>query len=116
GLPYTPEVQGLRNSEENSGRKSVHITSDLRVSKTFRIGRNTLTATAKVYNLFDRLNERYVFTDTGRSTYSLRPTYAGDPKEHYPDLVGVHPLAEHLNNPNNYRSPRQILFSLGWSL
>ncbi len=115
GLRYTPTIQGQRNSEENSGLKPVHLTSDLRANKSFLLGHHRLTATLKIYNLFDRLNERYVFTDTGRATYSLRPTYAGDPQVHYPGVAGIHSLAEYLSNPSNYRSPRQILLSLGWS-
>lgn len=115
GLPYTPTIQGLRWAEENSGRKPVHFTSDLQMFKTFNIAGQRITATLKVYNLFDRLNERYVFTDTGRATYSLTPTYTGDPAEHYPDVPGVHSLTEYLYSPDNYRSPRQVLFSLAWS-
>jgi outer membrane receptor for ferrienterochelin and colicin len=115
GVPYTPTIQGLRWAEENSGRKPVILSSDLQMFKTINIAGQEITATLKVYNLFDRLNERYVFTDTGRSTYSLAPTYKGDPAEHYPNIVGVHSLDEYLYSPNNYRSPRQILFGLGWS-
>ncbi len=115
GLPYTPTIQGLRWAEENSGRKPIHLITDLQASKTFNLGHHRLTASLKVYNLFDRMNERYVFTDTGRATYSLTPTYSGDPAEKYPDLPGVHRLDEYLYSPLNYRNPRQILLSLGWS-
>ena len=115
GLPYTPTIQGLRWAEENSGRKPIHLTSDLQMFKTFQLAGHDITASLKLYNLFDRLNERYVFTDTGRSTYSLKPTYAGDPAEHYKGLPGIHSIYENLYSPTNYRPPRQVLFSLGWS-
>lgn len=115
GLPYTPTIQGLRWAEENSGRKPIHLLTDMQAFKTFNVGSHRLTASLKVYNLFDRMNERYVFTDTGRATYSLTPTYSGDPAEKYPDLPGVHRLDEYLYSPLNYRNPRQILLSLGWS-
>ena len=118
GLPYTPTTtEGLRNAEENAGRKPVHMTSDFQAFKNFNMGRYNLQVTLKVYNLFDRLNERFVFTDTGRSTYSLRPAFAGDPAKIYPELVGsgIYSIEERLYTPTYYRPPRQVLMSLGWS-
>ena len=118
GLPYTPTtIEGIRNAEENAGRKPVHMTSNFQAFKNFAIGGTSLQVTFKIYNLFDRLNEAFVFTNTGRSTYSLRPTFAGDPAEIYPDLVGsgIYSIEERLYSPTSYRPPRQVLLSLGWS-
>ncbi|MCH8327146.1 MAG: TonB-dependent receptor [Candidatus Marinimicrobia bacterium] len=118
GLPYTPTTtEGIRNAEENAGRKPVHMTTDFQALKNINMGRYSLQVTLKVYNLFDRLNERFVFDDTGRSTYSLRPTFAGDPAEIYPELVGsgIYSIEERLYTPTFYRPPRQVLMSLGWS-
>jgi outer membrane receptor for ferrienterochelin and colicin len=112
GLPYTPQFQGYRLDKENSERKPGQMNWDLFAQKTFRIGKFNLTAFIKVYNLFDKLNERYVFDDTGRATYSLIPTYSPDHGDEY----GRHHLADYLNYSWYYKSPREVRlgFSMGF--
>ena len=72
GLPYTPQITSktvyLRT---NSNRKPSQSRVDLLADKTFTVAGLRLTAFLKVYNLFDTLNERYVYDDTGRATYTL---------------------------------------------
>lgn len=116
GKPYTPTVQGQRDAEENSDRKLSEFTVDFKAYKYFYIGKQRISVNLKVYNLLDRANERYVFSDTGRSGYSLVPTYVGDPAEKYPDTPGIHSLEEYLYGPTSYSSPRQILLSIGWDI
>jgi len=116
GKPYTPTIQGQRNAEENSDRKLAEFTTDLKVFKRFNFGEHRLILTLKVYNLFDRSNERYVFTDTGRSGYSLTPTYVGDPAEKFPEVPGIHSLEEYLYSPTNFSNPRQVLLNISWDL
>ena len=117
GRPYTPaNAQGERLGAENSARTPGTFTIDLRASKLIDIGGQHLTATFKVYNLLDRRNERTVFPETGRASYSLRPAQGGGPAELFPTLAGagVYTLEERLYSPLNYQPPRQILVSLGW--
>lgn len=116
GKPYTPTIQGQRNAEENSDRKLSEFTTDFKVYKKIDIGIQKFTVTLKIYNLFDTQNELYVFTDTGRSGYSLTPTYVGDPSVKYPDTPGIHTLEDYLYSPTNFSTPRQILLSLSWDL
>ena len=77
GYPYTPQGVNeiIRIAEENSGRKIPIIKFDVNVKKTFQLkvaGRNhSFSVYAKVYNIFDRLNEKYVWDATGRATYGL---------------------------------------------
>jgi len=116
GKPYTPTVQGQRDAEENSDRKLSEFTVDFKAYKYFNLGSQRFSVTLKVYNLFDTSNERYVFTDTGRSGYTLTPTYVGDPAEKYPNTTGIHSLEEYLYSPTNYSNPRQILLSISWDI
>ena len=118
GRPYTPaNAQGKRLGAENSARAPGTFTIDLRASKLLNIGGQHLTATLKIYNLLDRRNERTVFPETGRASYSLRPAQGGDPAELFPALAGagVYALEERLYSPLNFQPPRQVLVSLGWS-
>lgn len=108
GLPYTPQYQGYRLNQENSARKPATYKLDLYLYKIFPIGNLDFRLYTRVYNLLDRLNERYVYDDTGRATYSLIPTYVPDDGRQY----GRHHLSNFLNRPHYYRSPRQIRFGL----
>ncbi|MDO9548524.1 MAG: TonB-dependent receptor [Candidatus Marinimicrobia bacterium] len=114
GKPYTPTIQGQRNAEENSDRRIFQITTDLQAYKYFNLGNQRLSLSVKIYNLFDRLNEVYVNTDTGRSGSSLVPTYAGQSITMHADTPGIHSLEERLYPPTNYSNPRQILIGLSW--
>ena len=112
GFPYTTEnTQGQRTSFENNGRKPATYNVDLRgffhftVSKAIR-----MTVHINVYNVFDIRNELTVFSDTGRSSYSLIPTYT--PQFSGPSLNS---LDEYLINPTYFSSPRQIKLGLSLS-
>ncbi|MCF7886777.1 MAG: TonB-dependent receptor, partial [Candidatus Marinimicrobia bacterium] len=112
GRPYTPQVQGQRNAPENSARKPYHFTTDFRMYKYFNIGNSSFKLIFKVYNLFDRKNERYVFNDTGRAGSSLVPTYAGQSIKEHSDNPAIHSLNDWLYRPTYYSNPRQILLRL----
>jgi outer membrane receptor for ferrienterochelin and colicin len=77
GYPYTPQSANeiIQLAEKNSGRKIPIIKFDLRARKSFEVNVSNqtylLSLYAKVYNLFDRLNENYVWDATGRATYGL---------------------------------------------
>jgi len=104
GLPYTPALQGMRTDYQNSERKPMHYTFDLHAHKDYYFGKIRMALLLKIYNIFDRLNEDYVFSDTGRATYSLIPTYAAD----HAGEFGRHALADYLNRPHYFSSPREI--------
>jgi len=115
GRPYTPNEQGQRNAQENSGRKPYHFTTDLNFYKYFRIGNSRIKCVVKVYNLFDRKNENYVNNDTGRAGSSLVPTYAGQSITEHENNPAVHSLNEYLYSPTYYSNPRQILIGLSYN-
>ena len=101
GLPYTPAVQDQRTGLENSERRPITITFDLSARKIFSFHDYNLTAFIRVFNLFDRLNEREVYKDTGRATYSLA--------QNLPGLVqGLNSKEEYFLRPDWYSSPREV--------
>jgi len=112
GLPYTPTNPSLQGgSFENSGRRPQSVNVDMRLSKVVHLAGHKLSLTANVYNLLDIRNEVQVYTDTGRSGYSLIPTYTSE-DTHW----SYNNLAEFLNRPGYYSAPRQIRIGLSTSL
>ena len=72
GLPYTPLITGKQiYLRTNSDRRPTQSNVDLLAEKSFDFGGLILNVFLKVYNLFDVLNERLIYTDTGRATYTL---------------------------------------------
>lgn len=104
GYPYTPtDIKGKRTAGENSERKPSQLTFDLHANKVFSVGKFKFNIFAKVYNLFDRLNELKVYDSTGRATYGLNPDpYRDDPEFHN----------DYINRPNYYSEPRLVLTGL----
>ncbi|MCD6166752.1 TonB-dependent receptor [bacterium] len=105
GLPYTPEVQHLRTSFENSERKPPQYTFDLRTYREFRWRNLKYSIFLKVSNLFDQKNENQVYLDTGRAGYTLVSRYAGD-------VQGVNTLEDFLNRPDFYSEPRRVVVGI----
>ena len=111
GLPYTPQITSktiyLRT---NSNRKPSQTRVDLLADKTFTIAGLRLTAFLKVYNLFDTLNEVYVYDDTGRATYTLVADQgtAQATDKLAATIPGVHPASEWFVDPSYYSAPREV--------
>ena len=107
----TPEIAFTNyDAEVNSSRKPLQKTVDLRASYRFGLGSFYYQVFVKIYNLFDSLNERYVFDDTGRATYTFanRGTEETDKfKSHYGE-PGVHTYDEYNIRPQYYRAPREV--------
>ncbi len=103
GLPYSPTRDAIRIDAENSERKPSQINIDLQAHKDFYFSnRMNLSLFIKIYNLLDRLNELYVYSDTGRATYALYPN------TDYGDEFGRHYLKDYLTRPNYYSGPRSV--------
>lgn len=115
GWPYTPDIADVNYiPEENSARKPLQRNIDLRASKAFNFGGLSMTFLVQVYNLFDTLNEKYVYDDTGRAGYTFinRTTQETEGfKAHYGE-VGVHTWEEYIQRPSYYMAPRSIQFGL----
>jgi hypothetical protein len=110
-LPYTPQITTKTvYLKTNSSRKPSQTRVDLLADKTFAVSGIRLTAFLKVYNLFDTLNERYVYDDTGRATYTLVATQgtAQATDKLATEIPGVHPASEWFVNPSYYSAPREV--------
>mgnify|MGYP000040000588 FL=1 len=113
GFPYTTtNADGQRTSFENNGRKPATYNVDMRAFYNFSLFESIqVSAHINIYNLFDIRNEETVYGDTGRSSYSLIPTYT-------PQYSGpmLNTLDEFLVVPSYYSAPRQIKVGLSLSL
>jgi len=109
GYPYSPEIVDQNiDLLPNSGRKPTQISLDAQAYKEFEISGLRLRAFAKVFNILDRLNERYVFDDTGRATYSLNYNNIHATWEPYYGQPGIQDLDTYNTRPQWYSAPREI--------
>jgi len=115
GLPYTPFVtSNLIGLRPNSARKPSQLTVDLLAEKQFQLGGLHYRVFLKVFNLFDNLNERYVYEDTGTATYTIaNKRGAGATVDQYVGRVpGVHSSDDYFNRPNYYAPPREVMVGI----
>lgn len=102
GLPYTPAFQNQRTGLLNSESRPLTYNVDVYATKNLDIFGVSLYVFAKVYNLFDTMNELNVFTDTGRANYSIEANYSGRPR-------GINTIEEYFTRPDFYSAPRQVI-------
>lgn len=107
GLPYTPTFQNVQTAVENSARKPDQFTVDVYFYKDFHWLGMKYTFFIRAYNVFDRLNERDVFSDTGRAGYTLAPLYVGGLRPR-----GINTLEEYFIRPDFYSEPRRVQLGL----
>ncbi len=103
GLPYTPKIENVGATFENSERKQPQYSFDLKAQKEFKIMGTVYSVYVKVYNIFDRKNEKLVFSDTGRAGYTIDPPVS---------VRGVNTLDEFLTRPDYYSEPRRVIFGV----
>lgn len=111
GLPYTPQIiSGKIYLPTNSDRRPSQMSVDLLADKSFSLFDFTFTLFLKVYNLFDALNERYVYNDTGRATYSIEEKMgsAQNTNDKAAKTPGMHSATEYFIRPNYYLAPRNV--------
>ena len=115
GLPYTPVIYDKQVFlEPNSDRRPIQSTVDVLAEKTFSFEGMDLVIFAKIYNLFDTLNERSVYSSTGRASYTLEsnegPAIETDKMAQKYD--GVKTTSDVYNNPSFYLPPREVRLGL----
>jgi outer membrane receptor protein involved in Fe transport len=119
GLPYTPQLSaGEVYLRTNSSRRPLQTTVDILAEKSVDIYNVGLTFFLKVFNLFDVLNERFVFDDTGRATYTLEEG-KGTAQEanRLAELIpGAHSATEYFVRPHYYTPPREVRLGLSIDL
>jgi Carboxypeptidase regulatory-like domain/TonB-dependent Receptor Plug Domain len=114
GLPYTSQNLGeevlVLVSFENDGRKPDYLNFDLNAFYFLPFFEGTgmqASVELMVRNLFDRLNENDVFTDTGRATYTREQDLnAGQ------EIPVINTLEEAYTRPQYYSRPREIRFGV----
>ena len=74
GQPYSPSNPSsqLTAQFENSDRKPLTYNLDLNIYKIIDLAAYKLRVFCKVFNLTDRLNERYVYSSTGNADFPYR--------------------------------------------
>jgi outer membrane receptor protein involved in Fe transport len=111
GQPYSPQIRAVTvYLAPNSGRKPTSATADLLADKTVHAFGIDMTIFMKVFNLFDTLNERYVYDDTGRATYTLLALEgpAQEVDKLAASVPGVHTADEYFVRPQYYSPPREV--------
>ena len=115
GYPYSPYLLNTNyDFVPNSGRKPTTKNVDIRISYRMKMANIGMKFFVKVYNLFDTLNERYVFNDTGKASYTFASRSINEPEnftKHYGE-PGVHTYDEYNVRPQYYRSPRSVRFGV----
>lgn len=109
GQPYTPEAGEISTAISNSDRKPVKITFDCSGKYRIKFSRYEIEFYIKVFNLFDRLNEKLVYSDTGRATYT-QALYRGG------EVQGYNTKEEYYTRPDWFSPPRLILVGMGVGL
>ena len=107
GFPYTPSSRTVQPLVENGGRKPDEFNVDIYITKDFKFNDFIYSIFIRVYNLFDGLNERDVYSDTGRAGYSTEPLYSGGNRPR-----GLNTLEQYYIRPNFYSEPRQVQLGL----
>ena len=109
GLPYTPAFQNQRTGLENSDNKPTFFNVDFFLTKYLKFRNNKASIFLKVFNLFDRANERDVFADTGRAGSTLEVTRAQQAPR------GVNTVEEFFTRPDFYTPPRRVVVGMSYS-
>ena len=115
GLPYSPLIYEKQiYLRSNSERKPLQTNVNLLLEKSFDLTDIVVTAFLKIYNLFDTKNERFVYDDTGRATYTLESNRSGP--EAANALAASNPLIksadEYFVRPQYYSAPREVRLGL----
>ena len=114
GYPYSPFILDQNvDLPTRSGRKPAKLNLDVHLFRQFSVINVPIRAFVKVFNVLDRLNENFVFNDTGRATYSLsaQRNLHATWKPNY-DLPGIRTLEEYDTRPHWYSSPRLVRVGL----
>lgn len=117
GQPYTPsfidETKDFPdNFFDNSEKKPLLINLDLSAEKSIRISDYEMQVKLQVNNLINYLNQRTVFSGSGRADQIIRLPYVQDERSFVNNYVGLFTDEEDDVRPTWYSPPRQILISV----
>jgi outer membrane receptor protein involved in Fe transport len=115
GTPYSYAPPGYSplyriNLYQNNSKKPVSTSFDLSAGYTVPLfGRHSLRLTLNAYNLFDRLNAAWVYSDTGDPGSTI--VTEGDLLNHRSDFNDYY---DRINNPTAYSYPRSVKLTVGY--
>ncbi|MBN2280310.1 MAG: TonB-dependent receptor [Candidatus Marinimicrobia bacterium] len=101
GTPYTRESPYYNNRILNGERKPMTMTFDLNITKDIKMKYMLLSPFVKITNLFDRRNNRDVYTSSGTADYDYNMIF-----ETY---RGYRTQEEWYVQPNYYDEPRKVV-------
>ncbi|MDZ7306215.1 MAG: TonB-dependent receptor [candidate division KSB1 bacterium] len=104
--PYTPRrVVDISALSTNSERKPGSLNVDLRLYKDFRLAGVNCSLFARVFNLFDTLNEVNVFDDTGQADFTTDRNLA---IRTVGTRTPVNTIDEWFTHPTFFSEPRRV--------
>lgn len=117
GQPYTPSfIDELKdfpdNFFDNSENKPLLLNLDFSAEKSIRISEYEMQLKLQVNNLINYLNQRSVFSGSGRADQIIRLPYVQEERSFVNNYVGLFTDAEDDVRPTWYSPPRQILISI----
>ncbi len=117
GQPYTPgfldpSVNFPANEFDNTERKPILFTFDLRAEKRFRLGGVAYGLRVQVDNVFNRLNQLSVNTISGRADQIVRLPLIQSERDMVRDFVGLFTRAEDDNVATRFSAPRRMLVAV----
>jgi outer membrane receptor protein involved in Fe transport len=116
GLPYTPssveQLQLPTREFKNSARKPMRFNMDLKASKQLKLAGMDYTLFVRIYNALDNLNEKYVYSATGRASYTARLPIDEQIALEMLQRGGQFTMQEWDNRPSWYSQPRRVQVGL----
>jgi outer membrane receptor protein involved in Fe transport len=126
GTPYTPSVPSNFQAVDfdvNSDRRPTITNVDLKIEKFIKFSSVRVSAFVQVENVFDQLQERFVYSSTGRSLHSLdettnpsrfnqvRQAILANPNDFFP----MHFIDNYYQREDWLGAPREVRFGLSFN-
>lgn len=116
GLPYSPssveQLQLPTREFKNSARKPMRFDLDIKAAKQLKFAGLNYSVFLRIYNVLDHLNEKYVYSTTGRATYQARLPIDEKIALEMLQRGGQFTMKEWDNRPSWFSQPRRIQVGL----
>jgi len=116
GLPYTPTSVGEALFPDiefnNTGRKPMHVNVDFKAKKQFKMGSYRLGIFFNIENLFDHLNQNYVYATSGSAKVNAMLPELREIRDTNLAQEGLFTPHEVDNRPQYYSAPRHVQVGL----
>jgi len=121
GQPYTPSFVSTdkvfpANIFDNTENKPLILTLDATFDKRVTMAGTDINFRVQINNLLNRLNERTVYSTSGRAGQQIRLPFDQAERNAVNEYVGLFTDRDADLRPTWYSAPRQILFSIQLSI